>query len=116
MDIELQLEGASQVPLQKIDLDITEEGSEQDVCLAVPCRDGQLTEPMMLKATSRAGSSLNIDVSPGELDSNFEGLHDNSADCFGDLMTPADINVTCNKQEPGQYINTDILKCYITCI
>ena len=115
-DIQLRLEGASPVPLYELNLDISEEGNEQDVCLPVPCKDGQLTESMKLKATSIAGSSLNIDdVSPEKLDTDFRGLQEDSADCFGDASTPGDINITCKEQQPGQcvdimcmFINADI--------
>ena len=104
-NIRLRLEGESSVPLHDIDLDLSELGNEQDICFSVPCKYGQLTEPVMLRATPVAWSSLNIVVSPEKLSTDFQGLQQDSAKCFNDARMPGDITVTCKEQQLGQCVD-----------
>ena len=101
MQVHLQLERASGTSLLQLDVDIREEGVEQDVCLPVSCQDGQLARPVMLRATATAGSNLDVVVSPKRLASNLESSQQDSSKCFGEIDTPADVSITCKEKPSG---------------
>lgn len=101
--VQLRLEGSGPEPLLQLDLDTSEEGERLDVCLPVPCKDGQLMESLKLKATSIAGSDLDIVVSPEDLDSSFERVQQDNSRCFGDRRAPADVRITCKEESSGLY-------------
>ena len=65
---------------------------------------GRLAEPVTLKATATAVTNLDIRVRPESLDTNLEGLLQNSAKCYGEITTPADVSITCERKVSGQNV------------
>ena len=85
-------------------------GEDEDVCVSIPCKDGQLVESVELTATSTAISELNVVVTPRSLDSTFvDALLQDSSKCF-DPETAVGASITCREQPlAGQHMYLHII-------
>lgn len=103
--IQVRLEGGAQV-----DLTVPVQSEDEDICVSVPCKDGQLVESVKLTATSTAVSGLNIVVTPESLDSTLgDALLQDPIKCF-DPTAAIGATITCGEQPPaGQHTYLCIL-------
>ena len=98
-EIQVQLEGDTQTSVPTLTFPV--QGEDQDICLSVPCKDGQLVDSVKLSATSTTSSGLNIVVSPEFLNSELaDVLLQDTATCF-DPTAAVGARISCGEQSPA---------------